>query len=299
MTGGHRRWVAPPRQGTPPAGRWRGGPANAGPGRSGGSSADRRAGSVLDVAQRHARIQGPTSPSCGAGCADRSACPSRPGGRAGARFGPPRGGPSRRPATDSSSGPSLRPPSAASIARTVLGPGAASPMRGPCRPPQAPGGTLDPEVGHVDRARLRDPQPVQHEQASQGMVASRACLGGGQKPGCFLPVQPQWLRVAGDRGSADVGDGERGSAASRRRSGRSPAKAASPVLRTCGCVGLIGLELIEPWLSCCAGVAWGLQASRGASTPTPTSPAARPLRPAQRGEAARGPAGGGRLLPAS
>jgi hypothetical protein len=100
-------------------------------------------------------------------------------------------------------------------------------MRGPCRPPQAPGGTLDPEVGHVDRARLRDPQPVQHEQASQGMVASRACLGGGQKPGCFLPVQPQWLRVAGDRGSADVGDGERGSAASRRRSGRSPAKAAS------------------------------------------------------------------------
>jgi hypothetical protein len=58
MTGGHLRWVAPPRQGTPPAGRWRGGPANAGPGRSGGSSADRRAGSVLDVAQRHAGIQG-------------------------------------------------------------------------------------------------------------------------------------------------------------------------------------------------------------------------------------------------
>jgi hypothetical protein len=38
-------------------------------------------------------------------------------------------------------------------------------------------------------------------------------------------------------------------------------QAASPVLRTCGDVGLIGLGLIEPWLSCCAGVAWGLGAS--------------------------------------
>src|ERR671911_554257 len=68
---------------------------------------------------------------------------------------------------------------------------------------------------------------------------------------------------------------------------------ASPVLRTCGCVGLIGLGLIELWLSCCAGVAWGLGASRGASTTTTTAPATGPLRPAQRREAAGGAAAGG------
>src|SRR5512132_341753 len=73
---------------------------------------------------------------------------------------------------------------------------------------------------------------------------------------------------------------------------------ASPVLRTCGGVGLIGLGLIEPWLSCCAGVAWGLGASRDASTISRTTiaAAARPLRPAECGEGPGGAAGGGRLL---
>src|SRR5512133_1466269 len=75
-------------------------------------------------------------------------------------------------------------------------------------------------------------------------------------------------------------------------------RSASPVLRTCGGVGLIGLGLIEPWLSCCAGVAWGLGASRDASTISRTTiaAAARPLRPAECGEGPGGAAGGGRLL---
>src|SRR5215211_5390246 len=72
-------------------------------------------------------------------------------------------------------------------------------------------------------------------------------------------------------------------------------RGASPVLRTCGGVGLIGLGLIETCLSCCTRVAWGLRASRDASTTTrrTTAPAASPLRPTQRREAAGGAAGGG------
>jgi hypothetical protein len=57
-------------------------------------------------------------------------------------------------------------------------------------------GALDPKVGYVGCARLRDPQPVQHEQASEGMIARRGRLGGGQKPGCLVPVE--CLRVAGN-----------------------------------------------------------------------------------------------------
>ena len=56
---------------------------------------------------------------------------------------------------------------------------------------------------------------------------------------------------------------------SRIKGGIYGSSPASPVLRTCGGVGLIGLGLIETWLSCCAGVAWGLGASRGASTHDP------------------------------
>src|SRR5512132_2367338 len=60
-----------------------------------------------------------------------------------------------------------------------------------------------------------------------------------------------------------------------------------------------GLWLIETCSGCCAGVAWRLRASRGASTAarTATAAAARPLRAAQRGEGAGGAAGGGQLLP--
>src|SRR5512132_2017697 len=61
-----------------------------------------------------------------------------------------------------------------------------------------------------------------------------------------------------------------------------------------------GLWLIETCSGCCAGVAWRLRASRGASTAarTATAAAARPLRAAQRGEGAGG-AAGGQLLPAA
>jgi hypothetical protein len=75
-------------------------------------------------------------------------------------------------------------------------------------------GALDTKVDDIGRARFGYSQPVQGEQAGEGVVARRSGLGRGQEPDCLLAVKPKRLGITRHRGATNMGGGEWGSAPS-------------------------------------------------------------------------------------
>ena len=75
-------------------------------------------------------------------------------------------------------------------------------------------GALDTKVDDIGRARFGYSQPVQGEQAGEGVVAGRSGLGCGQEPDCLLAVKPKRLGITRHRGATNMGGGGVGSAPS-------------------------------------------------------------------------------------
>ena len=66
---------------------------------------------------------------------------------------------------------------------------------------------LDTKIDDIGRARFGYSQPVQGEQAGEGVVAGRSGLGCGQEPDCLLAVKPKRLGIARHRGATNMGGG--------------------------------------------------------------------------------------------
>jgi hypothetical protein len=68
-------------------------------------------------------------------------------------------------------------------------------------------GALDTKVDDIGRARFGYSQPVQGEQAGEGVVAGRSGLGRGQEPDCLLAVKPKRLGITRHRGATNMSGG--------------------------------------------------------------------------------------------
>ena len=75
-------------------------------------------------------------------------------------------------------------------------------------------GPLDTKVDDIGRAYLGYSQPVQGEEADEGVIAGRGGLSCGQEPDRLLTVKAKRLRIARHRGATNVGGGGVGSAPS-------------------------------------------------------------------------------------
>jgi hypothetical protein len=67
-------------------------------------------------------------------------------------------------------------------------------------------GALDTKVGDIGRARFGYSQPVQGEQAGEGVVAGRSGLGRGQEPDCLLASGNHAPPRATNMGGGGVGE---------------------------------------------------------------------------------------------
>jgi hypothetical protein len=70
-----------------------------------------------------------------------------------------------------------------------------------------PVGPLDTKVDDIGRACLGYSQPVQGEQAGEGVIAGRGGLSRGQEPDRLLAVEAKRLRITRHRGATNVGGG--------------------------------------------------------------------------------------------
>jgi hypothetical protein len=68
-------------------------------------------------------------------------------------------------------------------------------------------GALDTKVDDIGRARFGYSQPVQGEQAGEGVVTGRSGLGRGQEPDCLLAVKPKRLGITRHRGATNMSGG--------------------------------------------------------------------------------------------
>jgi hypothetical protein len=70
-----------------------------------------------------------------------------------------------------------------------------------------PVGLLDTKVDDIGRARFGYSQPVQGEQAGEGVVAGRGGLSRSQEPDRLLAVKAKRLRITRHRRATNVGGG--------------------------------------------------------------------------------------------